>query len=341
MKKRWKEARGVKRSRIHAENSLASTLRWKQWKRRSRVEESDRAVSPKSVERHRSPRVLTAPSELSLIEQPAASVSFFRDLQYHTQRRDVFVDLSGVRIITPDAIALLVANVRKLDHKGIVVNGNYPHEPAALETIRESGFNDYLNTNMPPSATKKGAIVRQDLLQHSKQADGEYARKLIDFAEKDGDSDRLRLKIAYAHLVECMGNTHQHAGAVPGDQRWWASVFRDVKRQRDCFTFIDMGVGIFNSAELSFRLRLYRYSGFRREQILKELLEGKIPSSTGKSYRGRGLPSIYNSCLAGKISRLVIVTNDVLADAEKRAFVTLPNEIKGVVLYWEVAHEGC
>jgi hypothetical protein len=209
---------------------------------------------------------------------------------------------------------------------------------SATETIRESGFNDYLKTSMAPSTGKNGAIVRQDLLQQSKKADGELARKLIDFAEGSG-ANRLRLKIAYAHLVECMGNTHQHAGASPGDQTWWASVFRDARRGCDCFTFVDMGRGIFNSVELSTRLKVYNLTGFRRPQILQELLEGRIPSSTGKAYRGRGLPSIYRSCVDGKVKRLVVITDDVYADAERNDFRALSHDIKGVILYWEVPHE--
>ncbi len=76
-----------------------------------------------------------------------------------------------------------------------------------------------------------------------------------------------------------------------------------------------------------------------RPRILRALLEGKIPSSTGQPYRGRGLPSIYRSCLDGKIQRLIIVTNDVRADATLGSFSSLPAELQGVLLYWEVPHE--
>lgn len=341
MKKLWTEAREHKRNRIHAANSLASKIRWKIWRRQSRRELSDRAsAAPEQTGvHHKPPRTIAAPSVLSLVDAPEASISFFRDLQNPAKRRDIFVDLSGVTAITPYAIALLLANVRRLGDRGISVRGNYPDAEGAIDAIRESGFNDYLRTSMPRSGHSRGAIVRQELLQNSKQADGQYARKLVDFAEKDG-GDRLRLKVVYGHLIECMGNTHQHAAGRPGEQMWWASVFRDVRRQRDCFTFIDMGVGIFNSAELSLRLKVYRLTGFRRQQILRDLLDGKIPSSTGMAYRGRGLPSIRRSCEEGKIRRFVIVTNDVYADTERGAFVPLPEEIKGVVLYWEVPHES-
>jgi hypothetical protein len=339
VKKLWTESRGTTRNRIHAENSLASKTRWKEWKRESRTAEGRSAVASGQEDHRRSPQVFLAPAIFSLVDEPHLAISFFRGLQNYTKRRDIFVDLSKVKVITPDAIALLLACVRQLGDRGISVRGNYPSETEAVEAIRESGFNDYLKTSMPPSGSRRGAIVRQDLLQQSKQADGQYARKLVDFAEKDG-RDRLRLKLAYGHLIECMGNTHQHAGGRPGEQTWWASVFRDSRRQRDCFTFVDMGIGIFSSAELSLRLRLYKLTGFRREQILKDLLDGKIPSSTGKAYRGRGLPSIYRSCADGKIRRFVIATNNVYADAEREAFVPLSDEIKGVVLYWEVPHES-
>jgi hypothetical protein len=339
MKKRWTEARWRERNRLRAEDSLSRRNQWKEWKRS--VRQDGGALAEASVEsrvQHRTPKHFLAPTVLSLITAPDDSASFFRDLQGHIKHRNVFVDLSNVEVITPDAIALLLAVVKILgDKRRLLVSGNYPDEPMATETILESGFTEYLRTSMPPGP-RRGAIVRQDLYESSTLADGDYARRLIDFAAKNS-SDRLRLKIAYGHLLECMGNTHQHAGRRPGEKTWWASVFRDGRRQCDCFTFVDMGIGIFNSVELSMRLKLLSFTGWGRPKVLKELLEGNIPSSTGKAYRGRGLPSIFRSCAEGKFHRLVILTNDVYADAERNDFRSLRHDIKGVVLYWEVNHE--
>ncbi len=323
---------------MRADRSLKSRIRWKEWKKESR--RGLQGVGTTRAERdqhHRPPVTFDAPEVLSLIDSPEAAVSFFRQLQSHFKHRDVFVNLSGVRVITPDAVALLLAMVGMLSgRKSIRVRGNYPVERTASDTIRASGFDQYISTSSSsPSGNPKGAIVRRDLSFESNRADGHYASRLIDFASKD-DANKLRLKVAYAHLVECMGNTHEHAGHYPGDQPWWASVFRDSGRQCDCFTFVDMGVGIFNSVELSVRLRMYKLTGLLKPNILRELLEGKIRSSTGKSYRGRGLPSIYRSCIEGKVRRLVIVTNDVYADAAAGTFQPLHTELMGVVLYWEV-----
>lgn len=283
---------------------------------------------------------MIAPVTLSLVDAPADSVPFFMGMLKHKRNRDIFVDLSRVLVITPDAIALLVAVVKFLEQGSrVYVSGNYPESQSAIDVIRESGFNDYLRTSMAPLPKTRGAIVRQDLSIDSKRADGKFAKKLIDFAS-DGDSvRRLSLKGTYGHLLERMGNTHQHAGRVPGEKTWWASAFRDTVRNCDCFTFIDMGMGIFNSVELSTRLRMYNLTGFLKPKILKALLEGKIPSSTGKGYRGRGLPSIYRSAITNKLQRFVVLTNEVYADAARNDFRSLVTELKGVVLYWEVPHE--
>lgn len=345
MKKHWSESGSQRRNRIHAQNSLAHRTRWRRWKKKARRSDGVRGESRgPTTPHHRLPRALVAPQILSLLDAPETSIPFFANMIACRNNRDVFVDLSNVQVITPDAIALLLAIVKFLDqNKKIYVSGNYPQASGATETIRMSGFNDYLRTSMPPSGSVSGAIVRQDLSFNSKQANGNFARKLIDFAvtnqsSESNKSNRLRLKTAYGHLLECMGNTHQHAGSFPGEKTWWASVYRDEGRHCDCFTFIDMGVGIFNSIELSARLRLYNLTGLLRPKILKELLEGKIPSSTGKNYRGRGLPSIYRSAMTGKVQRFVIVTNEVYADTSKNDFRSLATELRGVVLYWEVSN---
>jgi len=277
---------------------------------------------------------------LSLVEAPAEAVPFFVDLLTYKRNRDRFVDLSGVRRITPDAIALLLAIVKFLDQNyGINVSGNYPSDETAIEVIRESGFVEYLHTSMTKPANASGQIIRQDLSVDSKKANGQFAKRLIDFASDGLPAGKLRLKSCYGHLLECMGNTHQHAGSFPGEKTWWASVFRDKVRGCDCFTFVDMGVGIFNSVELSLRLKMYNLVGWLKPMILKKLLGGEIPSSTGKGYRGRGLPSILNSAKAGGLQRFVICTNDVYADTLADDFRSLPRELRGVVLYWEVSHE--
>ena len=116
------------------------------------------------------------------------------------------------------------------------------------------------------------------------------------------------------------------------------SVYCNVENNRAAFTFIDQGIGIFKSQGLLFRLKFASQLMFRdRTDILRELLLGNIPSSTGLAYHGYGLPGIYDACINGRIRNLVILSNDVYANIERGDFRPLKNSFDGTILYWEVA----
>jgi hypothetical protein len=220
------------------------------------------------------------------------------------------------------------------------ISGNYPSDPAVTEMIRVSGFDQYLKSSSPRTAKTKGAILKRDFVLESRQAKPQYAQQLINFAAKD-DGNIARLKPAYENLLECMSNTHQHAAPTEGSESWWASVYQDGTRRCDCFTFVDMGVGIFDSIELNLRLKAYSLAQLGRREIMRKLLAGEIPSSTRLSYRGKGLPSINESLtVKHALARLVIVTNDVYVDVGPGRFENLPRALKGLLLYWEVPHAG-
>jgi hypothetical protein len=293
MKKQWTESAFKHRNRLGAAASVERRTTWKKRRRDARREgQFTPALAEIIPKTHRSPLVFKAPAVLSLIDSPDLAIEFFRLLQQHRKRRDVFVDLSDVDQITPDAIAMLIALVGFLGkRRSVLVSGNYPEGLRAKNAIRRSGFDKYIRSRLAPDGTRQGEILRDDYSINQTHADGEYAAKLVDFASEGRDGLGV-LQVTYGHLIECMGNTHQHAGGgVAGAERWWASVYRDAERHRDCFTFVDMGVGIFRSVELGVRLKMYNLFDALRPSILRKLLQGEIPSSTGKGYRGRGLPS--------------------------------------------------
>jgi hypothetical protein len=338
MKKEWSEAPWKARNRRRAVSSLARRVLHNKKIREARAPEPETS-RPIDAARHRPPVRFDAPELLSLTDYPNQCISFFCELYSFSKRRDVFVDLSRVKKITPDAIALLVSVVIGIGrrHK-LRIFGNYPDAQHVTEMIRVSGFDQYLKSSGLPSHNTHGAIVKKDFVLDSRRAEPKFAKQLIDFAAKD-DGDITRLRPAYENLLECMGNTHQHASAVEGAESWWASVFQDSSRSCDCFTFVDMGVGIFDSIELGLRLKLYKLVGVGRQQIMRMLLAGKIPSSTGLGYRGKGLPSISDSMRdKHAVSRLVIITNDVYVDVGTDRFDLLPRHLKGLLLYWEVPY---
>jgi hypothetical protein len=68
---------------------------------------------------------------------------------------------------------------------------------------------------------------------------------------------------------------------------------------------------------------------------LRDILEGKIESRTGIPYRGKGLPAIYKAFLSGRISKLVIIANDVYANVADGDYRKMGTELGGTLLYWE------
>jgi hypothetical protein len=242
LQKRWIKSKDKTRNRIHAAKSLA---------RRSRIKNVyiapvGRIDSSPGQSYVSGPLQLQAPEHFSLINNPDRCASVLHNLLDPWSNK-IFFDMEGVTKLTPDAILLLSASIRNLSGRGIFVQGNYPLDPLANEAIRQSGFDDYFNKHARQQPHSRGQMVCEDRLDvDSKRAEAKLAKKLIDFAS-DQQGVPPRLQCVYGHLVDCMTNTHEHAAIDPGTERWWASVFVDKDRGCDCFTFLDLGVGIFES----------------------------------------------------------------------------------------------
>ena len=142
---------------------------------------------------------------------------------------------------------------------------------------------------------------------------------------------------AYRVLIESMLNTHNHAAKPEANlETWWATVYADKARKRVCFTFVDTGVGIFKSVRLGTLRTLYRAFGVKTDaDILRDMLHGKVESSTRIPYRGKGLPAIYNLSQLGRIKSLVIIANEVYANVSAGEYRMLPVAFRGTLLYWE------
>ena len=149
---------------------------------------------------------------------------------------------------------------------------------------------------------------------------------------------------SYRVLIESMSNTHNHALSAKAKRErsqeletWWATVYADKARKRVCFTFVDAGVGIFASVRLGKIRALYRYVGLRSDtHILRDLLNGKVESSTGLPYRGKGLPAINRLSEGHRIESLIILANDVYANVSAGEYRMLPVAYRGTLLYWEI-----
>ena len=139
-------------------------------------------------------------------------------------------------------------------------------------------------------------------------------------------------------MIECMNNTRNHAsGQQDHQETWWATVYADVERERACYTFLDTGVGIFQSVPIGKLRKFFKMVGIQDDaKMLRDILHGKVESSTRQPFRGKGLPAIYGLLHRRSIKSLVIVANEVYANVERDEFRVMRTSFKGTLLYWEV-----
>lgn len=143
-----------------------------------------------------------------------------------------------------------------------------------------------------------------------------------------------------------MQNTNNHASRNAGEKYWWLSVSKANNPKRICFSFIDYGMGIFES--LATKGTEDKFFGWfdkmkqiclpeRHHQVLNKMMTGEFHRTvTGKSYRGKGIPGIYKQIERNAITRLITISNDAFANATAGDFHHLEHPLSGTFVYWEV-----
>jgi hypothetical protein len=328
---------------------LYSTAKWKRYlrsrqlyqlKRLQKGRHNGHAYQPSHAHPSTLPfATLRVPNHFSIINNTEETIHFLRDFTFVAKRNNLTLDLSTVTNISIDAITALVAVIEGLGVTRLV-RGTIPTDDRIRGILIESGFFEHVKSRRLLPAPKQGRIGREE----SKKVEPRLARDLIHIGTEAVRGLPQRCPAAYRVLIECMSNTHNHAAGkqdkLGGKETWYSTVYGDPTRARVCYTFLDTGVGIFRSVQIGAVKRAYRYLNIRNNcDILRDILEGKIESSTCLPYRGKGLPSIFERFRFGKISSLIIIANDVFGNVGTNDFRILTTQFPGTLLYWETQEE--
>jgi len=282
-----------------------------------------------------------SPENLSLIQEPEKVIDYLEKIEnISSERKTVLCDLSDIEGLTSDAIIAIIAlsNDPKVKRNGRIV-GNVPKNQKLADKFYDSGIFGEQRIKFADGAIRQahGAIFRK----HNTQVKADVASALIKFSTEKLFGEPLKLKGVYTTLIECMNNTINHATLDEDDREvWWATVYFDEERKIAFFNFLDNGVGILESLDLKWHNNIKLKAGLKdNSQILREVLEGKIGSRIGLSYRGKGLPEIYKRFKREQFSRLIIIANNVFADVEKDDFRILNKPFKGTFFHWEISYD--
>lgn len=272
----------------------------------------------------------------------------------HASRTPVFVNVRKVVELELNAVAVLLAAMVRFKAAKIRFNGNMPDEPAARSLLVQSGFLRHLQGTY--SETDAYDLVGPTIHTHGNPTvythgkltvDSEFSQKLIYAASKTVWGESRRCPGLQRTFIELMQNTNNHASPDQrGEKHWWISAHHIETDNRVVFSFVDFGVGVFES--LAKKPTTSRFFGaietlkarFRKTtnaEVLGLILKGELhKTTTGRYYRGKGLPGIYGVLKSNRISKLAMVTNNVFFNSEGMVFRTLDTGFGGTLISWEL-----
>jgi len=290
---------------------------------------------------------IKAPSIFSLTRNTEETLKFISNIEScFKKKKKVFINLKQVTDIANGAIVVLLSILVKFKTNKIDFNGNYPKNNNAENILVKSGFFKYLYQR--EIEMQDAYSFEHKICTHAnKKVDSKLSEEIIQKASKFIWGEERRCTGIQRVFLELMQNTNNHASTKgQGEQHWWATVHHSSKEKKVSFSFIDFGVGIFESlANKKSGNKFFdainkvknSFNFETNSELLKLLLNGDVHRTvTGKYYRGKGLPGIFEACKNNKISNLIVISNDAMADYTNNSYITLNNKLSGTFVYWEL-----
>lgn len=321
--------------------SKRRTLNWKKRKihnKKIRLIEFYKQLvrSKKGVKNH------PAPSDFSLINNTNEVISYFNEIiKFVQDGQPVNIDTSKITSISPDVIILLISILNDKQSRKVGLFGNAPLDPLLNKFFIESGLYDFVN-----SRGKKVVSAKNKLWKHSTNnyVRGEIAgeavlvcKKLFEERNIQYDTDNI-----YNLLVEAMSNTFNHADKNKSSINWWLYYFIDEVEQVIKYAFIDLGIGIFNSASFDSYRKIANYLLPGNGLLVKPFLEGKIVSSrkTDNEISGKGVRQIINCANNNEFINFTIITNDQKINIKEKQGHSLSVNFDGTFIYFEISYKN-
>lgn len=327
-----------------------STTSWKKYIGRRQRDEARRRDRPRRIkDRFQRPPTLrqpkdfsnyTAPKKFSFINNTHEVLKYFDEAERLFRRKiRLNLDISEIDELTPDAISLLVAKVNDPHfHHGSGYIGGAPRNPELQKLFTQSGFYDFVQSTVSNKKAQGGNLLHRE--RHYKVVPQIAQRAALTGMRHTFGND-VPYEPLYDVLIECMSNTNNHASSkVSKKCNWWLYVYSDPSTKISSYSFLDLGVGIFESMIVRNYIRNIMKGNLLWKNItfVDDLLSGKIQSriEEDREIRGKGIPQIVEYSRLDTFKKFVIITNDVKIDLKTFEREQLDCDFKGTFLYWEI-----
>lgn len=292
-------------------------------------------LNPKNPKKHKN---LPSPPNFSFINNTEKVIDYL-NLAEKTirERKQIIFDISEITDLTPDAITLLIAKINhKKFNRGIQIQGNAPKNEQLRTIFIESDFYSYVHSKIPKYKKDNNLLLHKET---NNKVEPKIAKEACLIGIRHTFQNEEIYEPLYNILIEAMQNTNNHADLdTRGKYDWWLYVYGDPITRITSYSFLDLGVGIFESLPVQNWRRnfLTKLNISSNLDLVDKLFAGEISSRTGKGERGKGLPQIYQCAQDQNIKEFKIISNDVYADLKNNQHRKLSTTFAGTLLYWEI-----
>ncbi|MBK8228482.1 MAG: hypothetical protein IPK70_15085 [Flavobacteriales bacterium] len=346
MKRVYQEHKHKRFTRKRARRAARDRELWLLWKtdQNKRLNGLGRKERQEAVHSHKV-EIVKAPDVFSFRDNTEPSIKFVNRLMALAKRgHGAHVNLQGVEQLSNDATAILCSVAHEFSKKRLRFEGNKPENEKVCDEFERSGFFKHVqgmvlerNQESKDEITTKG----------DKRVRSEKTAEIIGQAARTIWGEERRCPGVQKSLIECMGNTKEHSNPYGNmGERWWLSVHHDDATREVTFSFVDYGVGIFESLVKKKKKGLFGlfFDKFRdspNPELLKQILNGELKSSTEGTRtelvnRGKGLPGIHDAMKRKQLCDLVIISNNVRAFVDNETYQELKETFNGTFLQWKV-----
>lgn len=280
-----------------------------------------------------------APSQFSFVHNTNETLKYFVDAERLFKKKDKLnLNIDDITELTPDAIALLVASINDKDfHHNSGYKGDAPKKPELKKIFKESGFYNFVSSK-GFNRIGDGNLLHKEM--HTKVMPV-LAMKAALTGIRHTFGNEEPYEPLYDILIECMSNTNNHASLKSNEKcKWWLYVYNEPDTKNTSYSFLDLGVGIFDSIVVQGYLKnlLKGTVVYKNIKIVDDLLSGKIQSRVDEDneIRGKGIPQIVEHSKHKTFKEFYIITNDVKINLKTFEKEQLDYNFSGTFLYWVI-----
>ena len=276
-----------------------------------------------------------APTKLTLQYENVVEVLTFIASIKNLAKKGYFIDLNLQNVIEigDGAIAMLISVLSDLERNGLFFKGKKPIVEEAINILEKSGFFEHLNG----SISKKNSISKNKILKTGiATTDQNVLIPQIHSAMNTVWGEESRCPPLYGGISEMMRNSCDHAFLNQKSIIWHLGISHFEFENCCKFSFVDNGIGIIKTYKKKGLFNKISNYFKKEEDFLYTAFKDGIESRTGLKWRGKGLPTIFEMYKDNIVTNLVVITNNVYLDYDRKIFKKLSVSFTGTYYFWQI-----